>query len=189
MKLWLLSLVLMFVCLTGCEEVFINRGDLTKVHETVGILSTQLDAGQTLMTEIAMVTGKNIEETEAINKKIDEYQPVLVDAADAIAKAPTLIEGAIEANKVSAPVNPYAPIIDAVLKIIVGITATGGTVAVAKTAKIGKENRELKEENIENRNKYKAAKRGAEVLRMRHPEVAAESYELVGEERKKLGAI
>jgi len=91
LSMFLMILSLSMFCFSGCEELFINRGDLTEVNKSVGLLSTQVDASQALMTEIAMVTGKNIEETEAINKKIDEYQPMLTEAATQLAEAPTII--------------------------------------------------------------------------------------------------
>lgn len=172
---------------SGCEEMFLNRGDLNTVNSNIKLLSEQVDAGQVLMTEVAKVTGLSVEKTEAINEKIDEYQPILVEAANKVAEAPTLIEGMIEANKTSAPINPYAPLIDAVLKIVAGI-GTGGTIfGITKVVKTNKEKRGVEEDKELLNKKYKAAKRGSERLRIAHPELAGESFTMVGEERVKVG--
>jgi len=191
----LLSTILAVITLTGCQEtLFINKGDLTEVKTGVGLLSDKVDAGQALWTEVAKVTGKNIEETAAINKKIDEYQPMITKAATQLAEAPTLIEGMIEANKTTAPLNPYAGIIDLLLKLLVPPSVVGTGLAVTKAMKNGREKVEAEnaveriaiEKNIVDR-KYSAEKKGLEALRMKSPELYEENYALVGALRKELG--
>ena len=100
--------------------------------------------------------------------------------AEAIKDAPNIIEAAIGANQASAPVNPYAPIINAVLKIIAGTGVISTVLGIKKVVAIGKE-------NSTNKAKLKATNVANEFLRLAHPEIAKEHYELVGDKRTEAG--
>ncbi len=107
---------------------------------------------------------------EIVLGQVEEYN-------EAVKSAPDLGTALISANQVSAPVNPYAPIIDIALKMLFGGAVTGGVVGTSKLAKTIREKNEIN-------NKYSAAKIGMDKFRNENPEKAAELYNDVGEARK-----
>jgi hypothetical protein len=164
----------MFIC--GCEELFLNRGDLTTVNDNVVKMSEMVDGFQNVMTEYGKLNVERAEDIKKINNAIDVYQPIVKEAAEKIAEAPTIIEGAIETNKVTAPVNPYAGIINAVLLAVAGLGTAGTARGIVKVKKV------VKEKDKEH-SKRKATDLANEVLRLLHPEIATEHYNLVGSAR------
>lgn len=107
---------------------------------------------------------------EIVLGQVEEYN-------EAVKDSPNLVAALISANQVSAPVNPYAPVIDIALKILAGTGILGATYVVPKVVKTVKERNELA-------NKYSAAKIGMDKFRNENPDKAAELYNDIGEARK-----
>ncbi len=128
--------------------------DMTEVREYTGKLDEYIDLAQIAATEAAKV--------------YEEQQ-----AEDKIAAA---IEAARKANIITSPLNPYAPVIEAVLGIAAIVT---GTIAYKK-------NKALSTVST----KYEAHKRGVEAtMRSATPEDARELYYTIGAERNKLSIV
>lgn len=178
----ILIIVIVMLPVSGCYEL-IATNDKGAIVTGVEALMIKVDEFQNVFDEAAAADLINAEETKKRNEQIDEMQEVVVAAKESIEKAPTLIEGAIVANQASAPVNPYAGVIDAVLKIIAG-TGTAGVVGLGiKTIADGRTKRGLVGEVAAVGSKLKATNRANEKLRMKHPDIAQEHWDLVGSER------
>lgn len=178
----ILAVIILMLLASGCYEL-IASGDKATITTSVSALMVSVDEFQNVFEEAAAANLMNAEETKKRNDQIDKIQEVVVAANTAIKESPTLIEGVIKANQASAPVNPYAGVIDAVLKIIAGTGVLGGTAAVVKIVKDGKARNGLTQDLVVVKDKYKATNRANEKLRIQHPEIAREHYELVGAER------
>lgn len=178
----ILIVIILLLPVSGCYELIVTTN---KDVMTTGMdaLMLRVDEFQNVFKEAAAADLINAEETKKRNKRIDKIQEVIVAANEAIKEAPTLIEGVIAANQASAPVNPYAGVIDAVLKIIAGTAVVGGSAATVKIVRDGREKKELVGDVLAVESKYKATNRANEKLRMAHPEIAVEHYELVGKEK------
>ena len=170
--------LLLFV--SGCDLAMLQNDQLIQTSSTMSLISEKLDVVQQGMTQWAEATGENLDKIAELNSDIDKYQDVIMEAKEKFDEAPTVIEGAIAANQISAPINPYAPYIDLILKTLVGVFGVGGATATTLAVKRGKENREVK-------NKYDATNKANDILRLYHPEIAMEHYKLIGDVRN--GAI
>lgn len=181
-----LTVVILMLSASGCYELIATNDKITIVTG-IEALMTRVDEFQDVFSEAAAADLINAEETKKRNDGIDEIQKFVVIANEAIKESPTLIEAAIKTNQASAPINPYAGLIDVVLKIIAG-TGTVGVVGLGvKTLKDGKTKKELAKENDLVKRKYTAEKRGLERLRVENPGSFEKSYEYVGDIRKALG--
>lgn len=107
---------------------------------------------------------------EIVLGQVEEYN-------EAVKDSPNLGAALINANQVSAPVNPYAPVIDIALKMLFGGAVTGGIFGTGKLVKTVREKNEIN-------NKYSAAKIGMDKFRNENPDKAAELYNDIGEARK-----
>lgn len=167
---------------SGCYEL-IATNDKDAITTGMSALMIRVDEFQNVFREASAADLINAEETRKRNEQIDEIQEVVIAANQAIIEAPNLIEGAIAANQVTAPVNPYAGLIDAVLKIIAG-TGTAGVVGLGvKVVKDSSAKKKSDDDAAVVKSKYKAANRANEKLRIKHPEIAEEHYDLVAKER------
>lgn len=182
----ILVVIVLMLPIAGCFEVMTTENK-NKLTAGVDGLITKVDEFQVVLTEVAKTDLLDAEETQKRNATIDEIQKAVVLANEAIKESPTLIEGVIKANQVTAPVNPYAGIIDAVLKIIVGAGVAGTAGMGIKAAKTAKEKKEVEDNNTYLGAKYSAFKKAADLFRIKHPEVAKDHYAIVGEERAKAG--
>lgn len=180
MKRLVLLVIVGGLLVSGCDLAMLQKMDVLAISENVGLLTQTVDGFQNVMVEYGKVNEEKAEEIGKINEKIDGYQETLVSAKEVFDEAPSVIEGVIAANQMTASVNPYAGVIDAVLKVIAGAGVLSTGVVARKVVKVGKEKKVLD-------NKYKAGKRGLERLRIAHPDMYEESYGLIGEERTKLG--
>jgi len=178
----ILIVVVLMLPVSGCYEL-IATGDKATITTGINALMVRVDEFQNVFREAAAADLINVEETRKRNESIDEIQELVVASNEAIKESPTLIEGIIVANQASAPINPYAGVIDAVLKIIAGSAIVGGTAATAKIVKDGGVRKGLTKDLVVTKGKLKATNRANEKLRMKHPEIAEEHYELVGKER------
>lgn len=177
----ILAMIILLLPTTGCLEM-ITVEDKIKLTSSMDDLMTQVDGFQDVFAEAAAADVINAKETRKRNAKIDEIQDVMIAANEAIKEAPSLIEGVIAANQATAPVNPYAGVIDAVLKMVAaaGIVTTGVSVNKIKTTTKEKKTVDAK---------YKAFKHATDEFRVKHPETAAEHYEMVGKERVSKGIV
>ena len=174
--------VALMLPVSGCYEL-IASGDKAAITTGMDALMIRVDEFQNVFKEAAAADLIDVEETKKRNDQIDEIQEFVAIANVAIKESPTLIEAAIKTNQMTAQVNPYAGVIDAVLKIIAGSAVVGGTGAAVKIVKDGRARQGLIEDSIVTENKLKATNRANEKLRMAHPDIAKEHYELVGNER------
>ena len=110
------------------------------------------------------------DKVEIVLGQVEEYN-------EAVKDSPNLGAALISANQVSAPVNPYAPVIDIALKMLFGGAVTGGVFGTGKLVKTVREKNEIT-------NKYSAAKIGMDKFRNENPDKAAELYTDVGEARR-----
>ena len=82
-------------------------------------------------------------------------------------------------NSATAPINPYAPIIDLGLKVALGFLGTGTAAGVI----ISKRN---KSEMIYQKKKYKSHEAGVNDFRRKHPELFDELFNDIGKARAKI---
>lgn len=170
---------------SGCLEELIGGKDM--LASNVDTLMVKVDELQVVYGEVAKTNIINVKETRKRNAAIDEIQEMIVSANEAIKESPTLIEGIIKANQVTAPLNPYAGVIDAVLKVIVGAGVVGTAGMGLKAAKTSKEKKKVENDRDNFDKKYSAFKRASDRFRLKHPESAEDHFKLVGEERVKVG--
>jgi len=182
-KVIMVVVVLCVLFSGGCDLAMLQKDDVVKTSNAIEVISQKLDVVQEGMTEWAKATGQNVEKITELNSDIDKYQDTLIDAKKAFDEAPTVIEGAIAANQASAPINPYAGMVDIILKTILGLTTTSTVVAGTVAVNRGKKNKNLNTEKDELTTKYKATNKANEILRVRHPDIAEEHYRLVGDVR------
>ena len=98
---------------------------------------------KTLLVEDKIISEKAAERIDKIGEEIDRVQPNIEAIADSVKNADyvdgddigNIVKGLQAANAASAPVNPYAPLIDAVLGVVA--LAAGGF-AVKKTRDAGR---------------------------------------------------
>ena len=174
--------ICLLLSMSGCYEL-IATADKDAITTGMSELMIRVDEFQEVFKEAAVADLINAKETKKRNNQIDEIQEIVVAANQAIKEAPTLIEGVIAANQTTAPVNPYAGVIDVVLKIIAGTGVLGIAGLGVKVVKDVKTRKELVGDKIIVENKYKATNRANEKLRIAHPEIAEEHWNLVGAEK------
>lgn len=196
-----ITIVIVAGCLCGgCLEM-VTPGDVTATQAGLTRLTVSLDAYQRTVGDMAgqlardkLISAKTAADVNSINAKIDELQPVLSDAVKAVLaaeysgdKVGDVITGVQAANAATAAINPYAPLVDAGTKLLLGLLGVGtaGGVYVAKKKSAEAADGEMKA--AESQAKYNAHKQATELLKMAHPEIAAELYAKVGDARAKLG--
>ena len=137
-------------------------------------IQTLTDMVNQIVPAVREAVSTSSEETrdkvEIVLGQVEEYN-------EAVRSSPDLGTALISANQVSAPVNPYAPVIDIALKMLFGGAVTGGVFGTGKLVKTIREKTEIT-------NKYSAAKIGMDKFRNENPDKAAELYTDVGEARK-----
>lgn len=158
---WILALgVLVFA--SGC------------IPATQQEVQTLTNAVNQIVPAVRAAVSESSEETrdkvEIVLGQVEEYN-------EAVRSSPDLGTALIKANQVSAPVNPYAPVIDIALKMLFGGAVTGGVFGTSKLVKTIKEKTEIS-------NKYSAAKIGMDKFKNENPDKAKELYNDVGEARK-----
>lgn len=136
------------------------------------------------MEKDKLIASDTKEEVAEINAKVDELQPVLVDGVTAVLeteysgdKLVDIVKGAQAANKATATVNPYAPAIDAILKMILALTVPTAGVGVSLAVKNKKDANKASA-------KYKAHDQGKEAMirelrTLKPEEVTAEKVEAI----------
>lgn len=146
-------------------------GCLPATQQEVQTLTTTVNQIVPLVREAVSASSEDTKDKiEIVLGHVEEYN-------EAVKSSPDLGTALINANKVSAPVNPYAPVIDIALKMLFGGAVTGGIFGTGKLVKTVREKKEIT-------NKYSAAKVGMDKFRNENPEKAAELYNDVGEARK-----
>lgn len=128
MKTVFLSIVVLLFS-SGCLEMATPEV-ITSTREQLSNLTKTIDEYQAKVVEI----------TGQVNKKIDELQPIVEEAVEAVLSAEysgdklTDMLIAIQAgNKVTSVVNPYSGVIDSGLTVLMGLLGVGtlGGAAIA----------------------------------------------------------
>lgn len=140
----MIVLLLMF---SGCIPL---ASDIQNVGNETIKLSALIDDLQTAVTESQLIES---ETQEKINEEIDKVQTTLVDVAKSVKEANYVdgddignaIKAAQAANAASAPVNPYAPMIEIGLGLATLLAGGAGVFGVKKTMDAKKSNMALKE--------------------------------------------
>ena len=194
----------------GCEimtpaAVIESRTQMEKLTESV-------DAYQDIVVDLTdqlekdnLISAEVVKTLAGVSKKVDELQPLVIDGITAVMEAEysgdkivDAIIGAKALNKATASVNPYAPVVDYGLEIILGLFGVGATgVALLKSKEntiikgdrqvawkvVDKVNTEINEYAVrvdEATAKYKAIKQGTEQFKVNNPDKAAELYTNIG---------
>ena len=146
-----------------------------------GCLPASQQEVQTLTDMVNQIVPAVREAVSASSEETRDKVEIVLGQVDtmneAVKDSPNLVAGLIKANQASAPINPYAPLIDIGLKLLLGGAVTSGGFGVGKIIKTTKEKKEIN-------NKYSAAKIGMDKFRNENPDKAAELYADVGEARK-----
>lgn len=157
-----LIIVAVFLLVAGC---------IPATQQEVQTLSNTVNQILPLVREAVSASSEDTKDKiEIVLGQVEKYN-------EAVKSSPNLGTALIRTNQVSAPVNPYAPVIDIVLKALFGGAVTGGIFGTGKLVKTIKEKKEIN-------NKYSAAKVGMDKFRNENPDKAAELYNDVGEARK-----
>jgi hypothetical protein len=178
MKKFMLVLVMLVCFMSGCNGA-ITPDDMKALAGKVDSLASQVDVYQKAAADIAeqvKITGIITPEQQAkvteLQAKIDVIQPQVTAISTAIKNAEydpagdslkTILTAVRAANAASAPVNPYAGVIEAVLALAALVT---GLFAVKKTvdAKASDETAQIAAEEAEiAQAKYQAHKQGTEL--------------------------
>ena len=114
-----------------------------------------------------------VREVAGNNPKLDKIIGDVEIVRESVAEAKTLPEAVGKGIEASKPFNPYAEEMGAILAIGVAIAGV-----FAK-----KKSNEAKAIN----EKYQAHKAGTELVKLTHPEIAAELYKNIGDARKAKG--
>jgi len=140
-------------------------GGCVPIEQQINTLTNDVDK---LMVKVDNYQEKYAEEVD----RVQEHIVVINEAVKEKANQSFVeqVEAGIAASK---PFNPYADEMTAILGLV---TVIGGLWAK------GKLNEKKKVEA-----KYQAHKTGTEVVKLAHPEIAAEIYEKIGEARAKIG--
>jgi len=172
MKKILITLIALVALSCGCVP---TADQIQTVGDDVSKLSVLVDDMQEAVTKSQLVDEQKMVE---FNEKIDEIQPVMVDAAEALKNAPyteddweNLIIGAQEAVKAGKDYIPYSEPILGILALL-----SGGYGLLKK------------KENETNAAKYQAHKQGTEAYKTTaDPAAAAALYKAIGEARVRKG--
>lgn len=155
-------IVVVFLLVAGC---------IPASQQEVQTLTNTVNQIVPLVREVVSTSSEETKDKiEVVLGQVEEYN-------EAVKSSPDLGTALIKTNQLSAPVNPYAPVIDIVLKMLFGGAITGGGVGVTKLVKT------IREKNVIE-NKYSAAKVGMDRFRNENPDKAVELYNDVGEARK-----
>ena len=188
MKKWKVVVVAVILAiLAGCQ----SAPEAGYYEKLTAVVNESVDAQQESTREIveaikvsALVDEDSLAKIENQLDKVDVYVDTAQEAAKEAArvyeekrsesKIIAAIEGARAANVVSTPVNPYAPLIEAVLGVAAVVAGGFAYKKQKDLTLVGK--------------KYKAHKRGVERILCEDDVVKADViYEVISEERKKLG--
>lgn len=185
-RILLINLVLVF--LTGCTAL--QQDDTGYYERLTTAINSSIDAQQQAtgkiiesLRESNTISAEKLGKIEAQIVKADEYVDVAQLAAAEAAKVYeekqgedktiALIEAARRANEVSAPVNPYAPLIEGGLAIATALAGGYGILKKKEATTVGK--------------KYDAHKKAAEkLMREGSTDEAKKIYDTIGAERAKV---
>ena len=149
-KWFVCSIVILFSCggcleLTTPEDVVETRNQIDLLQESVVGLTNQLDKNN-------IISEKDAEKVRELSGKIDELQPSIEASVEAVLSAEysgdklrDVLIGAQAANKVSGAINPYAPLVDSGLNLLLGILGVGTAGGVYVARKSSKENQKIKD--------------------------------------------
>ena len=115
-----------------------------------------------------------VKEVAGDNPKLDKIIGDVELVRASVADAKTLPEAVSKGLEASKPFNPYADEMNAILGLAVVIGGLFGTKKINATVK----------DKAVVENKYQAHKAGTELVKLAHPEIAAELYEKIGNARK-----
>lgn len=165
--------VIALLLVAGCIPTTQQVQTATNRTDALMVVVDKMQESWDVLAEKGIVESKKVEKLSA---ELDKAQETLVAVNEAIKEKADegVFEQLIAANQASAPVNPYASMIDVVLKILAGTGILYGAPKIVKTVK----------ERNELANKYSAAKIGMDKFRNENPDKAAELYNDVGEARK-----
>jgi len=192
-RLKVLLLIAIMLTIGGCiEQTEQNHYErLTEaVNAGIGVQQESTHKIIETLRESNTISEEKLSKIETQVDKADEYVEIAKTAAMEAAKiyderqsedkTIAFIEAAREANRISTPVNPYAPLIDAGLGIAAAIAGGYGLI---KRKETNTTNEELTTVN----QKYDAHKKAVETLMIEStPEAAKKIYDLVGAERAKI---
>lgn len=184
----------------GCLEMA-TPANIATTQQKMATLTESVDAYQQSVAVLGeqlakdkLISDKTAADIGAINTRIDEIQPVVEDAVTAVLEAEysgdkfrDVVTGVAAANKATAAVNPYAPMVDAGTKLLLGLLSLGTAGGVVIARKKSAEAAEEESKGAESQAKYTAHKQATEQVKLAHPEIAAELYAKVGDARAKLG--
>ena len=181
----LIVIVALMLC-AGCIPTAAQVEIATNKTDTLMVVVDKMQEAWDALEEKGIVDSEKV---KTLSAELDNAQELLTDVNEAIkSKADEgVVQQLIAANQASAPVNPYAPMIDVVLNILAGTGILGVTYGVPKIVKTVKEKNDLNFMAEELASKYKAMKRGNEKFRIDNPEKANELYNDVKEERARYG--
>lgn len=184
MKNCIVIAVLMMLCAVGCIPTTAQVETATNRTDDLMVVVDKMQETLDVMAEKGIIDSEKVEK---LSDEIDNAQETLVVVNEAIKEKADegVVEQLIAANQASAPVNPYAPMIDVVLKILAGTGVLGVTYGIPKVVKTIKEKNDLNLMAEELATKYKAMKRGNEKFRIDNPDKANELYKDVGAERSR----
>lgn len=154
MKRWTANLVVAAILILGCAGC-LEMTTPAAIETTTGKmdeLMISVDAYQDIATKLfdrmekdELVDKATAEKIDELNAKVDELQPIIVDGVTAVLeteysgdKLVDIVTGTLAVNTATAPVNPYAPLIDAILKIILAVTVPTAVVGVNSAVKNAK---------------------------------------------------
>jgi len=115
-----------------------------------------------------------VKEVAKDNPKLDKIIGDVEIVRESVANAKTPAEAVSKGIEASKPFNPYADEMNAILGLAVVV---GGLFAKKKLDTTVKDKADVE-------NKYQAHKVGTELVKLAHPEIAAELYEKIGNARK-----
>lgn len=183
-----LAKIMTVMMLAGCSgEQAAQQGYFEQLADTVNeSVEAQQAATQLIVAaldESKLLEGEKVEEISAAVEKIDKYVDIAQRAAAEAAKVyeekraedPTgaIVEAIWTANAISAPVNPYAPMIDAGLVLA---TAIGAVIAGVKQRQLTATTK-----------KYQAHKSGVESFARSGGDQGGKLYAAIGEKRAAAG--
>ncbi len=117
----------------------------------VGCIPASQQEVQTLTNTVNQIVPLVREAVSASSEETRDKVEIVLGQVETINEAvkdsPDLGTALINANQVSAPVNPYAPVIDIVLKALFGGAVTGGIFGTSKLVKTVREKNEIEKKN------------------------------------------
>lgn len=203
--LWILVIVCGLL-VAGCPDPAQQARDNAYVR-LVGVVNEQIDGQQEgfgkvieAVSETGLVTEEKFNELKDFKEKGDNIVDVAQVAATEAARvyeekqAEGQVLAALEAlkagNAASAPVNPYAPLIDGGLAVAIAIAGGYGALKRKQNNVTEVKLREKEEAFNLVSSKYNAHKKGvAKLMRDRPGREAEKIYNIIGEARKAEGIV